>query len=136
MGKSMTTDDANSLLAHKLSLARQPRAIHTFQFSKSIRDVFPDYQSVGLVELRLDEEETVAQLNRGRAPGHLGWELSKAAVVEVNGQKVTDADDSKEMACAKMPSKIRAHVVGAYNKIHLPDDKEVEGFLESEEVRI
>jgi hypothetical protein len=120
-----------SALERLAAAANVKRPVHRFKVPKESGE--GTISSVGLVQLTITEEQQIGDAHAGKRTG-LPLALAKATLVEVDGKAVTDANDSREIAWATMPPKVRSLVLMAYNKLHLPNDGDVDAFLLSEEV--
>lgn len=110
------------------------RPIHTFDVPEALAAV-SGIKSVGMVELNALDEMQAAKKAKGDAM-RLAYELSKAALVEVNGEKLSAADGSLESAWLRMNPKVRSLVLAAYGDLHSPPDGSVDDFLKSRQVKV
>jgi hypothetical protein len=116
-----------------LSPPPRPKApVHVFNIPVSISG---DIRSLGIKELT-GEEEIMAERRARGDRGRIAVELTKAALVEVNGSPVTQGDASADMAWTKMSPKVRTLAITAYTRLHIPDDEETAGFFSSMEIRV
>lgn len=109
------------------------RPLFTYPIPKSLHKY--GVRSIGLVELTL-EEEAAASRRAGNDALKLGLELASTSLRQVNGQDVSVVDGTADGAVAKMGSKVRQLLVMAYQKLHMPEKDEIEGFLKGEEVTV
>ena len=94
-----------------------------------------DIKSVGLVQITCDEE--LRATKRSRNDSHrLAYELTQQALVEANGNKLSEADGSRDSVWSKMSPKVRNLVLLAYAQLHSPEDDESSDFLKSQEVTV
>ena len=105
----------------------QERVIHRFTVPNSVPG---DVRSVGLVEMTAEEELRAEQRCKG-ASDKRAQEMTKQALVEVNGQPVSFGDFSIEKAWSAMHPKLRTLVATAWVKLHLAEDSEVDDFFAS-----
>lgn len=112
----------------KLGLDRTPdRVIHRFSVPESIPG---EVRSIGMVEITAEEELLVEQRCKG-ASDKRAQEMTKTAIVEVNGQKVGLSDASVDRAWNEFHPKVRTLVTSAWVKLHLASDDEVDSFFAS-----
>ena len=107
--------------------AVQERVIHRFTVPASIPG---DVRSVGMVEMTAEEELRAEQRCKG-ASDKRAQEMTKQALVEVNGQPVGFGDFSIEKAWAGLHPKLRTLLATAWVKLHLAEDSEVDDFFAS-----
>lgn len=105
----------------------QDRVIHRFKVPDSIPG---DVRSVGMVEITAEEELRAEQRCKG-ASDKRAQEMTKQALVEVNGEKVSLGDGSAERAWASLHPKVRTLLATAWVKLHLAEDNEVDDFFAS-----
>lgn len=130
MAAEMEVPQEGGAIGKLLAEARKPRPLYVFKVPASVGS---EIKSVGLVQLTVSEEIALGDAcasQRNRLP----MALAKASLVQVDGKLVGDADDSREIAWSKMGPKVRALILLAYNKLHIPQDDALEAFLKSEEV--
>ena len=92
-------------------------------------------KEVGLVELTAGEEQQAGRRGRNDA-ACVAMELTKAALVEVDGVRVGLADGSTDIAWDKLGPKGRSLVMDAFNTISTPSDGEAVSFRASHRVRV
>ena len=114
--------------------AETPRAIYTFEIPKKLADE-TGITSIGLVELTT-RDETMAAKRAGKDAGKLMAAFATASLVEVNGNKLSAAEGEDTASYERLPAKIRALVLAAYNEINIPEEEEVESFLKAKRVRV
>jgi len=90
-----------------------------------------DISSVMLVELTAGEE-MMATKRAHNDPIRLAWELPKESLRAVNGVEMTSADGSRDKMWESMHPKARSFVMRAYNKLHNPEEPDIELFLASQ----
>lgn len=110
------------------------RPIHTYTVPMGLAEE-TGIQSVGLVELNAQDELNAAKRAKGDTT-RLAYELSKAALAEVNGQKLSFGDGSLDSAWLRMHPKIRNMVLAAYGDLHAPPEGSVDDFLKSRQVKV
>jgi hypothetical protein len=92
-------------------------------------------QNMGFVQMTSDE--TLRATKRARNDAHrMVYELAKQALVEVNGQSVSEGDGSADKAWEEMSPVVQSLAVLAYNKLHVPDDADADAFLKSQQVSV
>jgi hypothetical protein len=124
-------EDGGSVFEQMRRAAQVKRPIYRFKIPPRVGEGV--VETVGLVRLTIREEAAIAEAYKRSTQA---MQLAKACLVEVNGVAVSDADDSREIAWAKFPPAVRALTLMAYNKLHLPEDTDVDLFLKSEEVQV
>lgn len=82
------------------------------------------------IKLVTDRDEADAA-ERAGSSSRLPAELSKAALVKVNGQRVSLGDGSTDTVYAAMHPAVRSLLVQAYTKLHYPEGAEADSFLGS-----
>jgi hypothetical protein len=122
------------ILEEKLAAPQAARAVHIFTFSPEIQKEL-GVTSVGLHELTIDEELAASQ-RANSSPFRLAYEMPKQALVEVDGQPVSLADGSADIAWSKLSPRARQFVMTAYSKIHNATEDEAKVFLQSQTVRV
>jgi hypothetical protein len=122
------------VLEEKLALPKTDRAVYVFTFSPASQKEY-GVTSVGLCELTIDEELMGTKRANGD-PIRLAYEMPKQALVEVNGQPVSLADGSADIAWSKFHPRVRQLVMTAYSKIHNATEEEAKVFLQSQTVRV
>lgn len=105
----------------------QDRVIHRFTVPNSIPG---DIRSVGMVEMTAEEELRAEQRCKG-ASDKRAQEMTKQALVEVNGEPVGFGDGSIERAWVGLHPKLRTLLATAWVKLHLAEDSEVDDFFAS-----
>lgn len=118
----------------KLHVGDDVRAIHTFTVPAQLAEQ-TGVSSVGLVELTALDELGAAKRAKGDAM-RLAYELSKSALAEVNGEKLSFADGSLDRTWAVIHPKIRNMVLAAYSELHSPPEGSVDDFLKSRQVKV
>lgn len=121
-----------------MDVATKPeRVIQVFEVPERLIEKLgtDKFKSIGMVELTAAEEMAATKRSR-QDPLRLAVELTKQAIVEVNGQRVSIANQSVDKAWEEFPSKIRSLALAAYNELHNPDEEEQKGFLESRATKI
>lgn len=103
------------------------RIIHRFEVPASVPG---EIRSLGMVEITADEELKAEARCKG-APDKRAAEMTKQALVEVNGEAVRIGDGSVEKAWNNMHPKVRTLVASAWVRLHLANDDEVEDFFAS-----
>lgn len=91
--------------------------------------------SIGVAELTPQEELDAAR----RAGGDnmaLALELSKTAMVEVNGTPVTIGDGSADIWWSKMRPQLRTLITTVYADNNTPSEKAVEGFRKGRKAKV
>jgi len=88
---------------------------------------------IGLVELT-EEEELRAVGRAGNQQFKLAYELPKACLYSVNGDRVREGDGSKDRAWRKMPRKLRDLVAHAFAQIHNAQADDLADFTRSRRV--
>jgi hypothetical protein len=115
-------------------LATKPsRTLNVFEIPADVAQGEMPIQSIGLHELTADEEIQAAQRSRGDS-FQLAAELTKQALVEVNGKPVSLGDGSVDSAFNRMGSQIRNLVMEAYSNIHSPPQGAAKSFLRTRKV--
>lgn len=118
----------------KLQVGDEFRAIHTFTVPAKLAEQ-TGVSSVGLVELTALDELGAAKRAKGDTT-RLAYELSKAALAEVNGEKLSFADGSLDRVWVKLHPIIRNMVLAAYGDLHAPPEGSVDDFLKSRQVKV
>lgn len=114
--------------------ASSNRPVHTFQVpERLVLDV--GYRSLGLVILTPEEEMMSSRRARNDAI-RLAFEMPMQALREVDGKRVTLADNSAERAWEQMGPKGRQLVIAAYGMIHTPAAEDALAFLASRSVTV
>lgn len=115
-----------------MEVATKPeRIVTTFDIPESIIELTgTTVKSIGFVELTAAEEMAATKRSR-QDPLRLATELTKQALVEVNGQRVSIGNQSVDKAWEDMPAKVRSLALAAYNEIHNPEEEEQKAFLKS-----
>lgn len=108
------------------------RSVHRFKIPKKLANGITD---IGMIQLNSEEE--LRATKRARNDTHrLAYELSQQALVEVNGQKVSEGDGTREKAWASMDPKVRTLVITAYGELHAPEADDIDDFLKSQRVTV
>lgn len=118
----------------KLQVGEEIRAVHTFTVPEAVA-AQTGVKSVGLVELTALDELAAAKKAKGDTT-RLAYELSKAALVEINGEKMSLVDGSLDRAWVKLHPIIRNMVLAAYSELHAPPEGSVDDFLKSRQVKV
>ena len=93
-----------------------------------------EIKTIGIVELTVDEELMATKRARGDN-FRLAWELARQCVAFVDGKPVSTADDTSDIAWAKLSPKARQLVLGAYSDLHQPIEAELGVFKASRKVK-
>lgn len=104
------------------------RTIHQFTIPPPLAN---GIKKIGMVQLTT-AEELRATKRAQRDQIRLAYELTKQALVEVDGTTVGEADGSADKAWDNMPPKIRSLVLLAYANLHTPEEEDVDSFLKSQ----
>lgn len=107
------------------------RTIHHFDMPEQYHSWA---KQVGFVELTA-QEELQAGKRAKQDPLRLMFELVKASLVEVDGAKVSIANQSADQKIDTCPAQARSLLMAAYNSIHQPDEDEQQTFLKSRRTR-
>lgn len=91
--------------------------------------------SFGMHELTMNEERMALEAAMGARSKALDMQVMHS-LVEVNGSPVSVGDGSADKAYSNFSSKLRNLAIIAHQKIHVPTDKETEGFLASMEAAV
>lgn len=121
-----------SSLQEKVAAAKQPVPVYTFQLPPGIAN---GIESIGIREITSREELRAAKRS-GRDGVKLGYELAKQGLAEINGESVHEGDGSADKVWDAMGPKARSLVVAAFQKVNHPTDDDLEGFLESQTVKV
>ena len=118
----------------------QQRAVYTYSVKGSLAVVVnavlsAPITSMGLVELTAGEEVTASESAASTGYGAL-YELAKAALVEVNGTRLTHEGGHKDALWNALNPKVRDLVIAAYRDLHQPEKEEVDSFLHSRTARV
>jgi hypothetical protein len=112
--------------------APAPRPVYVYTVPPGIAD---GYTSLGFVEI--DSEEEIQAIKRASGVSQrFAIEAAKTSLAEVNGDKVSLADGSADIAWAKFPPKVRVFALSAYADLHQPPDEVTSAFLTSRAVKV
>ncbi len=124
--------ESGAAIQERVAQAQTDRPIYRYTIPANIAN---GTKSVGLVLLTTDEE--LRATKRSHTDTHrLAYELSKQALVEVDGKPVNEGDGSIDTAWDAMSPKVRGLVLVAYASLHTPEDEETTSFLKSQQVSV
>ena len=111
--------------------SKPERTLHTFTVPKRLAN---GITSVGMVELT-PNEELRATKRAGDDTIKLAYELAKQALVQINGEPVSEADSTVDKVWDHdMSSAVRHLVITAYGKVNAPEKEDIADFLNSQTV--
>ena len=114
--------------------AAPTREVHVFTVPPMMAEKYGT-ESIGLHKLKVAEEQQAAKRSKANQMG-LAYELTKAALAEVDGAAVSLAHGSSDTAWSKLDPKIRQLAMSAYINLHQPEDEEEEAFLASHTTKV
>lgn len=103
------------------------RVVYRFDVPASIPG---EIRSIGMVELTADEEVGI-EVRCKNYPEKRAVEIAKAAIWEVNGQRITNGAGELDKAWNEMSPKLRSLVNRMWIKLHIADDSEAAFFEKS-----
>lgn len=115
-----------------MAASLKDRPIYRFKVPTSIPG---EIRSIGLVELTADEEIQIEARCKG-VPEKRAVEIAKAAVWELNGKRIGNAEGELDKAWNGMSPKLRSLVNRAWIKLHIANDEETGFFEESMTVNV
>ncbi len=88
-------------------------------------------KQLGMVQLTTAEE--LRATKRARTDTHrLAYELTKQALVEVDGKTLSEADGSADKMWDALPPKLRNLALTAFGSLHTPEEDDIDSFLKSQ----
>jgi hypothetical protein len=108
-----------------------PRVVFEYEFPVSLGLAF---KTIGLVELTVNEEKQAHALG-GSQPLSLMGELCKWSIYEVDGVRVSRADDRVDEVWEQLGPKGRNLLLQAYNEMSNPGDAVTDAFRSSRKAR-
>lgn len=113
---------------------KKPRAVNLFDVPATIAEE-SGVKEVGLVQLTSDEELLCFKRAKGEN-AKLAMELSKMALVEVDGKALNSHDGSIDTFWKDADPKLRQLVLTAYAELHAAPEEEQAAFLKSRRTRV
>lgn len=110
-----------------LAAQGKDRVVYRFSVPGSIGG---EIRSLGMVELTADEEVQI-EARCKNVPEKRAVEIAKAAIWEVNGQRIHNGAGELDKAWNEMSPKVRSLVNRMWIKLHLANDDEVSSFEKS-----
>lgn len=119
-----------------MEAVKRERAVYVFEIPQEIiEELGPEIRSLGFRELTAGEE--LAATKRSKSdPLRLVVELVKQALVLVNDEAVSLANQSVDRRWDEFPAKIRSLCLTAYSEIHNPEEESQKAFLKSRVTKI
>lgn len=112
----------------------KPRARYSYLIPKSCHRL-TEIREVTLVELTGEEE--IFATKRGRNEVMLiAAELAKESLRAIDGKHVSTGDGTTDSAWREMHPKVRNFITTAYGRLHMPEQEDVQDFLESVRVDV
>lgn len=111
---------------------KSSRPIFEFDLPPSLSN---GYVTIGMVQLSAREELMSAKRAQGDTH-RIALELTKEAIREVDGKRVTTADGTVDDIVEKADPRVRQLMMQAYADIHNPSDQEEAVFLKSRRVKV
>jgi len=118
-------------ISERVQEAKKLRAIYEYDIPEPLAN---GIVSIGIVKLTSAEELMAAK--RSHNDSHrLAYELALQSLAEVNGQKVSIADGSADVAFRDMDPQVRQLVLQAYADQHIPETGSINAFRSSRRVK-
>jgi hypothetical protein len=113
---------------------KKVRPVNLFTVPEAIAAV-SGVAEVGMVTITGEEELNCFKLaNKDNAK--LASELSKAALVEVDGKPLSSQDGSVDSFWMEAHPKLRQLILTAYAELHATEEEDQKSFLKSKKVRV
>lgn len=107
------------------------RTKYTFKVPEASRTWASDPSTITMVELTLNEEQQASKSARVKEDS-VAYALAVRSLVGFDGKTLTWEGNEKERAVERCSPKVRALILQAFQKLHVPADKgEVDAFLDS-----
>lgn len=111
--------------------AASDRTVYTFTVPETCRVWDSDPETIGLVELTVDDERRASKRARANNTS-VAYELAKESLVASDGKAVTWKSNQKELVLEGSSPKVRALILEGFQHLHVPEEKGEKGaFLSS-----
>lgn len=117
------------------TLRTRPRTSYSFKIPQALIAECGGIKEITMVELT-SHEEILATKRSQQDPIRLAQELARESFRYADGQELSTANETSDVAWGKLGPKGRQLVMTAYARTHAPKNEELSDFLDSLEIKV